>query len=181
VEIITYLASNISCDWLHGAESSLRSWQTFFPQPCARRQSGSSPLSRSANQIRHIPLAAYCLLYIRLPESPTNTYLPWRWQLQCLPKRWTTFNIRRSSSPKADVLHVENSPPLDPIRSHMIPVYIVPRYCFEIHFNNIHRSTFRSPSGLFASGIQIRMLDAFLISPYEIQILSVSSSLILSC
>jgi hypothetical protein len=29
---------------------------------------------------------------------------PWRWKVQCLPKRWITFNIRRGSFPKAKVV-----------------------------------------------------------------------------
>jgi hypothetical protein len=33
------------------------------------------------------------------------TSSPWSWQLQCLLKRWITFNIRRGSSPKAEVVH----------------------------------------------------------------------------
>jgi hypothetical protein len=33
------------------------------------------------------------------------TCSPWRWQVQCLPKRWIIFNIRRRSSPKAEVVH----------------------------------------------------------------------------
>jgi hypothetical protein len=38
----------------------------------------------SANQVLHIPLATYCLAYIRLPKLPTHS--PWRWKLKCLHK-----------------------------------------------------------------------------------------------
>jgi hypothetical protein len=31
-------------------------------------------------------------------------YPPWKWQLQCLPKRWLTPDIRRDSHPKAEVV-----------------------------------------------------------------------------
>jgi hypothetical protein len=40
-------------------------------------------------------------MYFRLPKTP-NHYSPRRWQLQCLPKRWTILNIRRGTSPKAE-------------------------------------------------------------------------------
>jgi hypothetical protein len=33
-------------------------------------------------------------------------HIPWRWQLQCLPKRWIIFNNDRSSSPKAELVHI---------------------------------------------------------------------------
>jgi hypothetical protein len=35
----------------------------------------------------------------------TNTCPPWRLHLQCLPKLWITYNIRRGSSPKAWVVN----------------------------------------------------------------------------
>jgi hypothetical protein len=38
-------------------------------------------------------------------KRPTITYSPWRWKLQCLPKRWIIFNIRGGSSWKAEVVH----------------------------------------------------------------------------
>jgi hypothetical protein len=47
---------------------------TASPLPCAHRQLDSSPLFRSANQIRHIPLAAYCPPYISLLKTP-NQYI----------------------------------------------------------------------------------------------------------
>jgi hypothetical protein len=37
--------------------------------------------------------------------TASNTSWVWRWQLQCLPKRWIIFNIRRGSTPKAEVTH----------------------------------------------------------------------------
>jgi hypothetical protein len=43
---------------------------------------------------------------LQLPSSEwTNTYSSWRWQLQWLPKRWKTFNIRRGTTSKAKVVH----------------------------------------------------------------------------
>jgi hypothetical protein len=36
-------------------------------------------------------------------KRPTITHSPWIWQPQCLSKRWIIFNIRRGSSPKAEV------------------------------------------------------------------------------
>jgi hypothetical protein len=59
-----------------------------------------------ALDIRHIPLAACCLLNIRLPKKrPTNTLSFWRWQLKFWPKRWITLNIRRGSHLEAEVAH----------------------------------------------------------------------------
>jgi hypothetical protein len=36
-------------------------------------------------------------------KRPATTHSPWRWQLQCLSKRWIILNSRCSSSPEAEV------------------------------------------------------------------------------
>jgi hypothetical protein len=64
-------------------------------------------LPQFSNHALHIPLATYCLMRIRhlTPSFSSEINSPWRWQLQCLPKRWKRFNIRRGSFPKALVMH----------------------------------------------------------------------------
>jgi hypothetical protein len=44
-------------------------------------------------------------LYIMFSYPSSARHSPWRWQLQCLPKRWKTFNVQRGLFPKAEVIH----------------------------------------------------------------------------
>jgi hypothetical protein len=49
---------------------------------------------------------AVVIFKVGMSMSMGMSYPPWKWQLQCLPKRWLTPNIWRHSHPKAEVKYV---------------------------------------------------------------------------
>jgi hypothetical protein len=73
-----------------------------FPQPHAPLPLDSSTLHLSApsNLSRHSLPAPY-----NVSRTCLTTYPSWRWQLQCLPKRWSIPNIRLGSNLKAEVTY----------------------------------------------------------------------------
>jgi hypothetical protein len=104
----------------------------YFPQPRAHLLSDSSPLSRFSNQLYHIQRPTYSLPYTRLPKQPTNTdsvktntHSPWRRQMQCLPKRWATVNIRRDPYTKVTLNSIrENIRTMDRLNLQLRPRFI---------------------------------------------------------
>jgi hypothetical protein len=102
----------------------------------------------------------------RVKKRLTTTHSPWRWQLQCLPKRWLILNIRRSSPPKAEVTHwTPRGKPKD--KNYMLPCLMDTgcRYkCLTIHIYKFTSSSYSitklGPCGLFRSQFGHHLRDA---------------------